>query len=80
MTLDFLEPGIAAKIVGLDAHHPAVARLCEMGFIQDQPISIIRKAPLGDPIKVRLMNYELCLRKSEASAIQVEPIAGAKSA
>ncbi|MCB1042001.1 MAG: ferrous iron transport protein A [Acidobacteria bacterium] len=74
MTLDSLVPGQSARITYLEPSHPSLIRLSEMGFISGQHIQLIRKAPLGEPFKVRVMNYELCIRKSEAAAIHVEPV------
>ncbi len=46
-------------------------RILEMGFVKGQKISIVKDAPLKDPIQYRIMGYEVSLRKSEASLIEV---------
>ena len=46
-------------------------RIIEMGFTPGAKGWIVRKAPLGDPIQVHIMDYEISLRKSEANGIEV---------
>ncbi|MFT6715819.1 MAG: ferrous iron transport protein B [Saprospiraceae bacterium] len=46
-------------------------RILEMGFVKGQKISIVKGAPLRDPIVYRIMDYEVSLRKSEGSLIEV---------
>lgn len=72
MTLDSLMPGQSARITYVDPKHPSLVRLAEMGLIGGQPITLVRRAPLGEPLKIRIMNYELCIRKSEAAAIHID--------
>lgn len=48
-------------------------RLLEMGALPGTAIEVVRVAPLGDPIEVRLRGYALSLRRSDAMAIAVEP-------
>ena len=44
----------------------------ELGLLPGTSIEVVRVAPLGDPIELRLRNYSLCLRRSEATNIDVE--------
>ena len=44
-------------------------RLMDMGITKGCTITIVKKAPLGDPIQIKLRNYDLFLRKSEAKSI-----------
>lgn len=46
-------------------------RIIEMGFTPGSKGIVIRKAPLGDPIEISIMNYEISLRSSEAASIEV---------
>lgn len=62
------EEAIITKVKGRGAFRK---RILEMGFVQGQKISIVKGAPLKDPIQYRLMDYEVSLRKSEASLIEV---------
>lgn len=74
-----LKAGDRARVIaGADADS-AHLRLLELGLVPGEVFTVLKEAPLGDPIEIRLMNYELCLRKREASAIRVERV-GAESA
>ena len=74
MTLAELKPGQSAVILSMnDRNDEGLHRLDELGFVEGQLVTVLKEAPLGDPIAVRIMNYELCLRKKEANLIQVEP-------
>lgn len=46
----------------------------EMGLIEGAEIELVRRAPLGDPLQVRLGDYEMSLRASEAELIEVAAI------
>jgi len=46
-------------------------RLADMGVIPGQIVKVVRIAPLGDPIEIELLGYNLALRKSEAKGIEV---------
>lgn len=72
MTLASLQPGDIARIVSIDPRDESVYRMAEMGLVEGQLIRVLRKAPLGDPLSISIMNYELCLRKKEARSITVE--------
>jgi ferrous iron transport protein B len=71
-TLDDLvegEEGIILKIKGRGQFRQ---RLSEMGFVVGKKVSVIKKAPLRDPVEYRIMDYHLSLRNSEAQLIEVE--------
>jgi Fe2+ transport system protein FeoA len=73
MTLARLKPGESGRIVSVDFERaPGLARLMEIGFIPGQVVRMIKLAPFGDPIEVRVMNCDLVLRKKEASAVFIE--------
>ena len=72
-TLDLLPPGSHGQILSVDGSNPNLARLAELGLIAGQKVSLIQKAPLGDPIKIRIMNYELCIRRQDAVGIDISP-------
>ena len=75
LTLADLSPGQNVRIIVLHAEtDPGLVRLMEIGLIPGQAVQMIKHAPFGDPIEVRVMNYNLVLRKKEASAILVELI------
>jgi len=50
----------------------AAIRLREMGLLVGTPLTLVRTAPLGDPIEIKVRGYSLTLRKSEAEHIFVE--------
>ena len=49
-----------------------VQRLLEMGLFEGEEVEVVGFAPLGDPMEVRLRDYRLSLRRSEAARVQVE--------
>ena len=53
----------------------AFLRLREMGLLTGTPITLVRTAPLGDPLEIKIRGYHLTLRKSEADHIFVSPAA-----
>lgn len=50
---------------------PQACRLMEMGLIEGATVEVLRRAPLGDPLQIRLGDYELSLRKNEAALVDV---------
>lgn len=73
MRLSDLETGQSAVIIKLLGHGAFRKRVMEMGFVKGREITAILNAPLNDPVKYRLMGYEVSLRRSEASMIEVVP-------
>lgn len=73
-TLADLKAGDRARVIPGDDADAAHLRLLELGLVPGETFTVLKEAPLGDPIEIRLMNYELCLRKREASAIRVERV------
>lgn len=74
-----LKVGESARILGFNPGNPHYRqRLLALGFIPERKFTIIRKAPLGDPIEVRLHNQSIhnsfCLRLEEAQILLVEPL------
>lgn len=69
------EEAVITKVKGRGAFRK---RILEMGFVKGQKISIVKGAPLRDPIQYRIMDYEVSLRKSEASLIEVLTMEEAK--
>ena len=63
------EEGIILKIKGRGQFRQ---RLSEMGFVVGKKVSVVRKAPLGDPIEYKIMGYHISLRNSEAQLIEVD--------
>lgn len=63
------EKGVIVKVLG---HGGFRKRIVEMGFIKGKTVEVILNAPLKDPIKYRLLGYEISLRRQEADMIEVE--------
>ena len=47
-------------------------RLLEMGLVPGTQIAVIKRAPMGDPLELRVRGYHISLRKAEAAAVMVE--------
>lgn len=73
MRLSDLKSGQEAVIVKILGQGAFRKRVMEMGFVKGRKITAILSAPLRDPVKYRLMGYEVSLRRSEASMIEVIP-------
>jgi len=71
-TLDRLRPGQKAKIIKVTSGGAVKRRIIDMGVVRGTLIEVIKVAPLGDPIEVKVKGYNLSLRKEEAAAIMVE--------
>lgn len=73
MRLDQLTTGQTATIVKILGHGAFRKRMIEMGFVKGQTVKVLLHAPLRDPIKYSIMGYEVSLRRSEASLVEVIP-------
>ncbi len=73
MTLDQLPLGQTARVVKLGGHSAVRRRLMEMGFTARAVVEAVRRAPMGDPLDVKVRGYHLSLRREEAAAVEVEP-------
>ena len=72
MTLDVLPVGSTGTITKVGGEGVLRCRLLDMGIIPKTKVTVIKVAPMGDPIELRLRGYELTLRKDEASFIEIE--------
>jgi ferrous iron transport protein A len=70
-TLDQLHVGQRASIQALQGNDLLIQRLLEMGLLEGEEIEVVGFAPLGDPMEIRLRDYRLSLRRSEAARILV---------
>jgi len=70
-TLDRLEPGERGIVARLDGNPGSIRRLMELGIVPGTEIEVVRRAPLGDPIELRLRRVHLALRREEAASIHV---------
>lgn len=72
ITLSSLAVGSSAVVREFPKQGVAFLRLREMGLLPGTSLTLIRTAPLGDPIEIKVRGYNLTLRKSEADFIRVE--------
>lgn len=71
MKLSELKSGENAIIIKIEGEGNFRKRITEMGFIKGQKVSVIKNAPLKDPIEYMIMGYEISLRRKEADLIEV---------
>ena len=71
MILSELRTGEKAYIVKVKGHGGFRKRIVEMGFIKGQQVEVMLNAPLQDPVKYKVMGYEVSLRRQEAEMIEV---------
>src|SRR5215203_6031196 len=71
VSLDALEAGQHARVLAVRGSGAVARRLMEMGVVPGAPVRVIKAAPLGDPLEVRVRNYHLALRRSEAQTVSV---------
>lgn len=65
------ESVIITKVLG---HGSFRKRISEMGFIKGKEVKVIKNAPFNGPIELKILNYNISLRKSEADLIEVVPV------
>lgn len=70
-TLDSLEAGVAARVVAVEGEGAVARRLMEMGVVPGAPVRVVKAAPLGDPLEIRVRDYNLAVRRGEAQTIKV---------
>ncbi len=71
MTLDNLPVGKTAIIKSVGGEGALRLRLLDMGLIPRTKISVIKVAPMGDPIEINVRGYELTIRKEDAANIEL---------
>ena len=71
MLLSELQTGERAVVVRVSGHGAFRKRIIEMGFIKGVTVEAVLNAPLKDPIKYRIMNFEVSLRRSDARKVEV---------
>lgn len=75
MKIKDMEIGEKGKVTGYDTSAGGYRqKLLAMGLIRGSEFRITRKAPLGDPVEIKLSGFSLSLRKEEANALEVEKI------
>ena len=69
--LSSLAIGKAARVAEIKVPPEQRSRLMEMGLLVGTPVELVRFAPLGDPVEIKVRGYHLTLRKHEAEQIWV---------
>jgi ferrous iron transport protein A len=70
-TLSSLRIGQQATVAEIKVPADKLARLMEMGLLVGTPVQLVRFAPLGDPVEIKVRGYHLTLRKQDAELIWV---------
>ncbi len=69
--LSAIEPGTTVRVVSVSGGGAISRRLLEMGVVPGVTVRVVKTAPFGDPFEVRLLGYNMALRKSEAELVEV---------
>lgn len=80
MNLGDLKAGDSAKIVSVGGEGALRQHFLDMGLIKGTTLSLIKLAPMGDPLELQLHGYDLTLRLDDAKKIEIEPILTEKTA
>ena len=76
MNLAEIPVGHRARVISVSGQDRISTRLKEMGVVPGAEVTVIKSAPFGDPVQLRIMGYSLAVRLSEARAVAVEEIPG----
>jgi Fe2+ transport system protein FeoA len=71
MTLANLNIGDIAKVSAINGDSSITKRLMEMGVVPGVSIRVVKTAPFGCPMEIRVRGFSLALRKSEAESIEI---------
>ena len=71
VTLNDLPIGQSATVESVGASGALRQHFLDMGLIPQATVTMVKRAPMGDPIEVRIRSYELTLRVAEAQAITI---------
>ena len=74
MNLGDLKAGDSAKIVSVSGEGALRQHFLDMGLIKGTTLSLIKLAPMGDPLELQLHGYDLTLRLDDSKKIEIEPI------
>ena len=73
-TLKDVKPGHTCKVVNIGGNNILKNRLLCMGVTPGATIEVIKVAPLGDPMELKIRQYNLSIRMKEASSIFIESV------
>lgn len=71
-TLAVLAIGVRGRVTGYSLPPEQRQRLLEMGLTMGAEFEVVRFAPLGDPMEIKVRGYYLSLRKQDAAGVQIE--------
>lgn len=71
-TLRDVNVGDSAVVRKLEGQGPTKRRIMDMGITKGVSLQVVKVAPLGDPIEVKVRGYQLSIRKADAEAILIE--------
>ena len=71
MTLREMKPGQSGKVISIGESGPLKRRIMDMGITPGVEVKVVKMAPWGDPVEIRIRGYELSLRREEAARIEV---------
>jgi Fe2+ transport system protein FeoA len=71
MTLSDYKPGQKGKVVQVCGNTDFRRRMMEMGFVKGTEVSVVKYAPLNDPMELVLMGYHISIRRGEAADIMM---------
>ncbi len=71
MNLTNLPIGAKGTVLAVNGSSRITKRLMEMGVVPGVSVRVIKSAPFGDPLEIRVRGYNLAMRKSEADSIEV---------
>ena len=78
-TLKQLSIGESAVVTSVGGEGALRQHFLDMGLIPGTEVTVIKYAPMGDPMEIRLHGYELTLRLAEADRIEIEPLKAVSS-
>ena len=79
MTVKDLAIGQSGRITAVGGEGALRQHLLDMGVIPGAAVTLVKLAPLGDPMEVRLHGYELALRRADGEKITIEPLAAGET-
>lgn len=71
ITLTNLPAGRDARVISVNGSGRIARRLMEMGVVPGVAVRVVKTAPFGDPIEVKVLGYSLAMRRCEADDVEV---------
>lgn len=74
LTLRDAKIGESYRVKRISGQGAVKRRIMDMGLTKNADFTVVKVAPLGDPVQIHLRGYQLSLRKQDAEMVQIEPI------